>query len=68
MGNNFCKISASRVPFSIKFRTNQDEDTKLKGRDIADDETVNGPAVTGVTGAVSPGYLGFSLNFLQEAC
>ena len=62
MGNNFCKISASRVPFSIKFRTDQDEDTKLNGRTVIVDETVNDAA------GVSPGYLGFSLNFLQEAC
>ena len=62
MGNNFCKISASRVPFSIKFRTNQDEDTKLNGRTVKTDETVNDAA------GVSPGYLGFSLNFLQESC
>ena len=62
MGNIFCKISASRVPFSIKFRTNQDEDTKLNNRAIKNDETVN--TATGIP----PGYLGFSLNFLQEAC
>ena len=63
MGNNFCKISASRVPFSIKFRTNQDEDTKLPAKqDIGTDETQN--TATGIP----PGYLGFSLNFLQEAC
>ena len=62
MGNNFCKISASRVPFSIKFRTNQEEDTKLNGRTIVNDETVNTAA------GVPPGYLGFSLNFLQESC
>jgi len=55
-------ICTSRVPFSIKFRTNQDEDTKLNNRAIKNDETVN--TATGVP----PGYLGFSLNFLQEAC
>ena len=62
MGNNFCKISASRVPFSIKFRTNQDEDTKFGGRNFKTDETENNDA------GIPPGYLGFSLNFLQEAC
>jgi len=55
-------ICTSRVPFSIKFRTDQDEDTKLNGRTVIVDETVNDAA------GVSPGYLGFSLNFLQEAC
>jgi len=55
-------ICTSRVPFSIKFRTNQDEDTKLNGRDIGDDETFNDAV------GIPPGYLGFSLNFLQEAC
>jgi len=55
-------ICTSRVPFSIKFRTNQDEDTKLNGRTVITDETVNDAA------GIPPAYLGFSLNFLQEAC
>ena len=63
MGDNFCKLSASRVPFSIKFRTDQDEDTKLPAKaTVITDETVND------ANGISPGYLGFSLNFLQEAC
>merc|ERR1712008_170372 len=55
-------ICTSRVPFSIKFRTNQDEDTKLNGRTVITDETVNDAA------GIPPAFLGFSLNFLQEAC
>lgn len=56
-------ICTSRVPFSIKFRTNQDEDVIFKAakRTILTDETVN-------SAGIPPGYLGFSLNFLQEAC
>jgi len=56
-------ICTSRVPFSIKFRTDQDEDTKLPAKaTVITDETVND------ANGISPGYLGFSLNFLQEAC
>jgi len=57
-------ICTSRVPFSIKFRTDQDETSKFAAASmvVGKDEVINDAA------GVTPGYLGFSLNFLQEAC
>lgn len=61
-GTTVQTICTSRVPFAIKFRSDQDERAKLNGRDLGNDETENN-----VNGDV-PGYLGFSLDFLQEDC
>jgi len=55
-------ICTARVPFTLRFRSDQDEDAKLNKAALNNDESIN-DAVGNV-----PGYLGFSLNFLQEAC
>lgn len=57
-------ICTSRVPFTIKFRTDQDETVQFKNPMAKDSEDFTTPAKTGLV----PGFLGFSLDFLQEQC
>jgi len=62
--NTPATICTTRVPFSIKFRSDQDETSKFLagGQKVQSDETIT------LTAGDTPGYLGFSLDFLQEAC
>jgi len=57
-------ICTARVPFSIKFRTDQDETVLLMNPMAKDSENF----VTQAKQGLVPGFLGFSLDFLQEQC
>jgi len=58
-------ICTARVPFSIKFRTDQDENVLMNNNAMADNSE---NFVTQAKQGLVPGFLGFSLDFLQEQC